>query len=89
MTPAVTQLAIALADVVGRGDPTYTVQPARYVLLKLASACTGYSIRALEHKIADGVWLEGAEFVRAPDGRVLVDLLGYERWAVGRRHGKV
>ncbi len=30
--------------------------------------------------MSGGVWVEGREYVRAPDNRVLVDLEGYERW---------
>lgn len=61
------------------------VAPARYVTLDLAPAVTGYTRKAMERKIEDGVWLEGCEYVLAPDGRRLVDLDGYARWARGER----
>ena len=54
--------------------------PARYVRVHLFEALTGYSAKAVERKIASGVWMEGREFKRAPDGHVLIDMKGYERW---------
>ena len=42
-------------------------------LLPKAAELTGYSEKAIRRKIEDGVWLEGHEYVRAPDGRILVD----------------
>lgn len=42
---------------------------------------TGYTKKAVERKIATGVWREGREFVRAPDRRILIDTEAYERWA--------
>lgn len=65
--------------------PAITLTPSRFVTISLASAVTGYSPRAIESKIEKGVWLEGVEYVRAPDGRVLVDLVGYGRWVRGER----
>ena len=62
-----------------------TVRPARYVKLPLAEAVTGFSVAAMETKIARGVWLENREYVRAPDKSVLIDLQGYELWAAGQR----
>lgn len=59
---------------------TIAVAPARYVKLALFEALTGYTVEACHTKIKRGVWLEGREYRRAPDGNILVDLLGYERW---------
>jgi hypothetical protein len=41
---------------------------------------TGYTARAVETKIHRGVWVEGREYRRAPDGSILIDMNGYERW---------
>lgn len=57
------------------------VAPLRMVTIKLASMVTGYSPRAIESKIQRGDWQENQEWRRAPDGRVLVDLEGYLKWA--------
>jgi len=56
------------------------VAPARYVLLRLATQVTGYSVKAMERKIERGDWQEGKVWKRAPDGRICIDLQGYERW---------
>jgi hypothetical protein len=53
---------------------------ARYVLLPLANLLTGYSVKAMERKIERGDWQEGKVWRRAPDGRILIDVLGYQRW---------
>ena len=42
---------------------------------------SGYSEKAVARKIEDGVWVEGREYVRAPDGRLLIDMDGFEKWA--------
>lgn len=56
------------------------VAAARYVTIPLAAALHGYTVDAIETKIARGVWTEGREYRRAPDSRILVDMRGVERW---------
>lgn len=51
-----------------------------YVTIPVAAAITGYSAKAIRRKIEAGVWLEGREFRRAPDGHVLISVKGYELW---------
>jgi hypothetical protein len=53
--------------------------PAPYVTITVASSITGYSAKAIRRKIENGVWLEGREFRRAPDGHVLISLKGYQQ----------
>ena len=60
-----------------------SVTPARYVLLPLASAITGYTVKAMERKIERGDWPEGRLWKRAPDGRIVVDVVGYQKWVEG------
>jgi len=62
-------------------DPIVMLAPAAYVTIKHAAMITGYSQIAIRRKIEDGKWLEGREWVKAPDGRVLISMRGYERWA--------
>lgn len=62
-------------------DTAILIAPAQYVTIALAAAITGYSEVAIRRKIEDGKWLSGREYVKAPDGRVLISLKGYERWA--------
>lgn len=60
------------------------VAPARYVLLPVANSITGYSVKAMERKIERGDWPEGKLWRRAPDGRILIDLMGYQKWVESR-----
>lgn len=57
-----------------RPEPAIQVAPARFVTIGLAAAITGLSASAIRTKIARGVWVEGRQYVRAPDGHVMVDL---------------
>jgi hypothetical protein len=61
------------------------VATARYVLLPLANLLTGYSVKAMERKIERGDWQEGKVWKRAPDGRIVIDVVGYQRWIEGPR----
>jgi hypothetical protein len=60
--------------------PTSPSRTADYVTVQVAAAMTGYSIKAIRRKIEAGVWVEGREFRRAPDGHVLISMKGYELW---------
>ena len=60
------------------------VLPARYVLLPLANALTGYSVKAMERKIERGDWQEGKVWKRAPDGHIMIDMVGYQKWVESR-----
>lgn len=62
--------------------PVRAVQVAysRFVTIDLASSITGFTPGAIRTKIAKSVWLEGRQWVKR-DGRVLIDMKGYESWA--------
>ncbi len=66
-----------------------TLSPERisagYVLIPVAARITGYSVRAIQIKIARGVWLPGHEYRRRPDGEIEFDIDGFNRWVEGRR----
>ncbi len=64
---------------------TYAGLNARYVRVNKFAELTGYTDKAVRCKIAEGVWLEGKQWRRAPDGAILVDLVGYEQWVEGDR----
>lgn len=53
--------------------------PIRYVTLDAYSA-SGYTVKAMQEKISKGIWCQGKEYRKAPDGRILVDILGVEKW---------
>ena len=46
----------------------------RFVSVKRFAELSGYTEKAVYHKIADGVWLENRHFRRAPDNRILMDV---------------
>ncbi|OAK55027.1 excisionase [Variovorax paradoxus] len=60
--------------------PSVQVVCARFVTIQLASVMTGFTPGAIRTKIAKSVWLEGRQWVKR-DGRVLIDMKGYEQWA--------
>jgi hypothetical protein len=62
----------------------FVLAPARYVLLPLANLVTGYSVKAMQRKIERGDWQEGKVWRRAPDGRILIDIAGYQKWVEDR-----
>jgi hypothetical protein len=55
--------------------------PAPYVQIPAASLMTGYSVKAIRRKIEEGHWLEGREYIKAPDGHILISIKGYTQWA--------
>ncbi len=65
--------------------PTYSGLNSRYVRVNKFAELTGYTDKAVRCKIAEGVWLEGKHWRRAPDGAILVDMAGFERWVEGDR----
>ncbi len=56
----------------------------RYLTIKKFAAESGYTEDAIRSKIKNGVWLMGRVWVKSPDGRVLIDVQGYERWVEGQ-----
>lgn len=64
---------------------TTILNTAPYVVIEKASELTGCTRRAIEEKIAKGIWLEGYEFNRDDDGKPIIDLNGYARWVEGKR----
>jgi hypothetical protein len=56
------------------------LSPARYVLLPLAQLLTGYSVKAMQRKIERGDWQEGKVWKHAPDGHIVIDMVGYHKW---------
>ena len=52
----------------------------RYITIAKFAELSGYTAVAVRAKLRDGVWLEGREYRKAPDGRVLIDVDGYYKW---------
>lgn len=84
LDPKVLQLAELLASVLfskaNDDPPQQQVESSRYVTVKLFSAMTGYTVKAVDAKRANGTWVEGEVWITALDGRVLMDMEGYEEW---------
>jgi hypothetical protein len=59
------------------------IETSRYVLLHVATGITGYSVKAMQRKIERGDWVEGKVWLKAPDGRILVSIEGFEKWVEG------
>jgi hypothetical protein len=51
----------------------------RYLTIPKFSAESGYTEDAIRTKIRDGIWSEGEVWIKAPDGRNLIDVEGYEK----------
>ena len=65
------------------------VAPAPYVVIPLAAVVTGLSEKAIRRKIEEGVWLEGREYVRGPDGHIYISIKGYTAWVeAGSTYGR-
>lgn len=81
------QLRATAAPVpVPTASPEWRVeQVASHVTIRKAAQVTGYTERAIEEKIAKGVWLKGREWMHAPDGRRLIIMKGYEQWVMRGR----
>lgn len=67
-------------------DAPAVIAPGPYVTQELAAQLTGYTVKAIERKRIDGIWVEGREWIRAPDGRPLISIEGFRRWV--ERNGK-
>lgn len=52
----------------------------RYMTVRKFSSESGYTEAAVRSKIADGTWEKDYVWRKAPDGRVLIDVEGYENW---------
>lgn len=81
--PVAAQVAVIQISNTLREKPV-PVMTARYVLPALAQLLTGYTVKAMERKIERGDWIEGREWLRAPDGRIHIDMVGYHKWVEGR-----
>ena len=55
----------------------------QYVVINRAAELTGLSPKAIRRKIESGVWLQNVLWKKAPDGRIYIDLKGFERWCEG------
>jgi hypothetical protein len=52
----------------------------RFVRVPVFCAATGYTEKAVTQKRQKGQWREGQVWRKAPDGNVLIDMQGFEKW---------
>lgn len=52
----------------------------RFVLIHVAASLTGLTQNAIRQKISKGVWMQGKQYRKGPDGRIYIDMKGYEEW---------
>jgi len=55
----------------------------RYLRISLFTAQTGWTEKSVRRKIEDGIWVQGREYRKAPDGALLIDVEGYNKWVEG------
>ena len=60
----------------------------KWLTIRKFSHESGYTEDAVRSKIKRGEWLEGYMWRKAPDGRVLINIEGYERWVDSEQHQK-
>ncbi len=51
-----------------------------WVLIPVFCSLTGYTEKAVQRKIADGVFIQGKLYRKAPDGRITINLQEYYKW---------
>ena len=52
----------------------------KYVSIKKLNELSRYTEDAIRTKFRDGKWLEGKVWVKVLDGRILINIEGYEEW---------
>ncbi len=52
----------------------------RYLTIPKFALESGYTEDAIRSKIRDGIWPQDEIWHKAPDGRILIDVKGYEIW---------
>ncbi|PTR07076.1 hypothetical protein C8R32_10831 [Nitrosospira sp. Nsp5] len=51
-----------------------------YVTIRKFSEFSGYTEDAIRAKIKRGAWMENRVWRKAPDGRILISVEGFESW---------
>lgn len=60
-------------------EASVQIAPARFVTIKLAANITGLTVKAIQGKMARGVWLAGKHYKKA-DGGIFIDMKEIELW---------
>lgn len=59
------------------------IAPAKLVTIKLFAIISGKTEGAIRKKIERGVWLEGKQYRRDPEGCIWIITKGVEQWVEG------
>ena len=54
-----------------------------WVTIKKCEELSGYSARAIEMKKSKGIWKEGVHWIKAPDGRIMININTIQSWMLG------
>lgn len=55
----------------------------KFVMIPVFEKLTGYTDKAVRHKIERGEWRQGVHYRKSPDGRIHIDMQAYYKWVVG------
>lgn len=66
----------------GEGFQT-VIADIKFITIRKLCELTGYTSGALYAKIHRGDWVDGKEYRKAPDGRPLISVEGYNNWVTG------
>jgi hypothetical protein len=86
--------ALASARTAGTGDhesqmpkgqavPIVVIGHGRYCQINTAAMVLGTTRKAIEHKIARGIWVRGKHVRKAPDGILYVNMAAIYAWIEG------
>jgi hypothetical protein len=56
----------------------------KWIRIKKLEEESGYTEYAARAKISKGVWLKGTHWTKAPDGRILFNIVAIEQWIESR-----
>jgi hypothetical protein len=65
---------------VAEAPPPVYLAPDRFVVVRVYAAISGRTENSIRMKIRDGKWLEHREYVRDPDGTILIDREAVQKW---------
>jgi len=54
-----------------------------WVTIKKCVELSGYTRKAIENKKGKGIWKQGKHWVKAPDGRILINIQAIQSWITG------
>ncbi|WP_435514722.1 excisionase [Variovorax sp. GT1P44] len=63
--------------------PVY-IAPDRFVMIRVYAAITGRTEKSIRRKIEEGKWVLMREYIKDPDGTILIDREGVQRWMLRR-----